>query len=171
MPLRNLKSRRLGSVFRLWPCNQRPWICLGLHCYFVNIEIDASSKTPNGRHAALCFSAHVLLFSAATCRPGLRHNANYVAYVQIPGCPLCSIFAHSTHVNPERSLRGTNCTARRAKWGGLRKGGPGGDASGGPPPEIFKNLYCKWCNLSYSWPIFVNTISLYCNNICIKSKF
>ena len=69
------------------------------------------------------------------------------------------------HVNPERSFRGTN-------------GGPSSEAgralegeSGGPPPEIFKNLYCKWCNLSYSSAIFVNTISLYCNKMCIKSKF
>ena len=48
------------------------------------------------------------------------------------------------HVNPERSFRGTNygpsSEPRRALEGG----------SGGPPPEIFKNLYCKWCNLSYS---------------------
>ena len=29
--------------------------------------------------------------------------------------------------------------------------------SGGLPPEIFKKLYCKWCNLSYSWAILVNT--------------
>ena len=50
--------------------------------------------------------------------------------------------------------------ARRASEGG----------SGGPYPEIFKNLYWKWCNLSHSWAIFVNTISLYCNKTCIKRK-
>ena len=47
------------------------------------------------------------------------------------------------HVNPERKFRGTNggppSEARRASEGG----------SGGPPPEIFQNLYCKWCNLRY----------------------
>ena len=42
------------------------------------------------------------------------------------------------------------CRAKRALEGG----------SGGPPPEFFKTLYCKWCNLSYSSAIFVNTISL-----------
>ena len=35
------------------------------------------------------------LFSAPMCSYGqrrrMRHNANYVAYVQMPGCPLCSI--------------------------------------------------------------------------------
>ena len=35
--------------------------------------------------------------------------------------------------------------------------------SGGPPPENFKNLHCKWCILRYSWAIFVNIISLYGN--------
>ena len=48
------------------------------------------------------------------------------------------------HVNPERSFRGTkygpSSEARQALEGG----------SGGPPPEIFKNPYCKWCNRSYS---------------------
>ena len=40
--------------------------------------------------------------------------------------------------------------------------------SGGRPPENFKNLHCKWCNLRYSWAIFVNIISLYCNKTCIN---
>ena len=58
--------------------------------------------------------------------------------------------------------------ACRAKRGRLRKG----VRKGGPPPEIFKNLYCKLCSLSYSWAVFVNTISLrlYCNKTCIKWK-
>ena len=69
------------------------------------------------------------------------------------------------HVNPERSFRGTNDgPSSEARW--ALKGG-----SGGHPPEIFKNLYCKCCNLSYSWAIFVNTIRLYCNAIWVKSKF
>ena len=39
------------------------------------------------------------------------------------------------------------------------------------PPEIFKNLYFKWCHLSYSWAIFVNLIRLYLiyTIICLKS--
>ena len=47
------------------------------------------------------------------------------------------------HVNPERSFRGTNGEPA-SEASQLRKVGPG------VPPEIFKNLYCKWCNLSYS---------------------
>ena len=43
-----------------------------------------------------------------------------------------------------------------------------GRGSGGPPPWNFKNLHCKWCNLRYSWAIFVNIISLYCNKTCIN---
>ena len=40
--------------------------------------------------------------------------------------------------------------------------------AGGPPPENFKNLHCKWGNLRYSWAIFVNIISLYCDKTCIN---
>ena len=56
------------------------------------------------------------------------------------------------HVNPERSSGGTN-------------GEPPSEASQllkgvrGSSPGKFQNLYCKWCNLRYSWAIFVNIIS------------
>ena len=83
----------------------------------------------------------------------LTYYATAVAHC----CGIC------IHVNPERSFRGTNGgpsnEERRALEGG----------SGGAPPEFFKNLYCKWCNVSYSWAIFVNTIS-HCNTISIISK-
>ena len=65
------------------------------------------------------------------------------------------------HVNPERSFGGRT-GSHRAKRANFGRG------SGGPPPEHFKNLHCKWCNLRYSLAIFVNIISLYCNKTCIN---
>ena len=55
------------------------------------------------------------------------------------------------HVNPERS-RGASERSEPTSEGG----------SGGPAPENFKNLHCKWCNLRFS------NIILYCNKTCIN---
>ena len=67
---------------------------------------------------------------------------------QKPGHSYMNSHPFIIHVNLERMFRGTNSgpssEARCTPEGGF----------GGPPPEIFKNLYCKWCNLSYSWTIF-----------------
>ena len=59
------------------------------------------------------------------------------------------MFSQDTHlvrpnliyVNPEKSFRGTNGEPP-SEASQLRKGGAG------VPPEMFKNLYCKWCNVS-----------------------
>ena len=68
------------------------------------------------------------------------------------------------HVNPERKFRGPKWRPAERSETGLGRG------SGGPAPEIKKNLYCKWCNLRYFGAIFVNTISQYYNKTCIKRK-
>ena len=54
-----------------------------LHCYFEYIKIDAGSKVKKAG-TWLCFQ-----------RRRVRHNAIYVAYTQMPGCPLCSINSNS----------------------------------------------------------------------------
>ena len=65
MPLRNLKSCRLRSVFRLWPWHQRPWMCL--HCHFVYIKIDAGWKVKMA-DTCLCFQRPcALVFSTDVC--------------------------------------------------------------------------------------------------------
>ena len=38
----------------------------------------------------------------------------------------------------------------RDKRGATERNEPASKGVRGAPPEIFKNLYCKWCNLSYS---------------------
>ena len=45
--------------------NQQPLICL--HCYFVNIKIDASSKTQNAVMCVYFQSTCALVFSADVC--------------------------------------------------------------------------------------------------------
>ena len=49
--------------------------------YRAYIKIDAGSKVKTA-DTRLCFQRPCAL---------VRHNANYIAYEQIPGCPLCSI--------------------------------------------------------------------------------
>ena len=82
MPLRNLKRRRLRSVYLGYDRgNQPPWICL--YCCFVYMKIDAGSIVKTDR-TWLCFQR-----PRASCFQRItRHNANYA---QMPGCPLCSI--------------------------------------------------------------------------------
>ena len=77
-------------------------------------------------------------------------------------------------VDPDTKVGGRHtCQPRekfwRAKRGAIERSEPTSEGeSGGPPPKNFKNLHGKWCNLRYSWAIFVNIISLYCNKTCIN---
>ena len=79
VPLRNLKT----SVCGHYRGTQGP--CIFLHCYFVykKLMFDNSKRLS----CAFVFSGNVVYFQ----RRHVRHNANYVAYAQMPGCPLCSI--------------------------------------------------------------------------------
>ena len=80
-PLRNLKSHRLRSVFRLWS-----WQPTAL-----NLSILLLCMHENRRRFESKNASHMALFSAsrAFCFQWItRHNANYV---QMPACPLCSI--------------------------------------------------------------------------------
>ena len=54
----------------------------------------------------------------------------------------------SLNVRKEVDVAGTVADAERSE--AAPEGG-----SGGPPPEIFVNRYCKCCNLSYSVAYFV----------------
>ena len=68
-----------------------------------------------------------------------------------------------TCMSTQREVFEGQTGSHRAKRVNFGKGG-----SGGPSPENLKKLHCKWCNLRYSWAIFVNIISLYCNKTCIN---
>ena len=62
-----------------------------------------------------------------------------------------------SYMSTQREVLEGQTVSHRAKRANFGRG------SGGPPPENVKHLYCKWYNLRYSWAIFVNIISLYCN--------
>ena len=81
MPLRNLKTRRLRSVFRLWSWQPTT----------LNLSILLLCIHENRRRFESQNGSNMALFSALMCSCGqriTRHNANYA---QMPGCPLCSI--------------------------------------------------------------------------------
>ena len=97
LPLRNLKSWRLRSVFMLWPWQPTT---LNMSALLLCIhENRCRFESKNG--------SHVALFSAPMCSCGqrrcVRHDANYVAYAQMPGCPLCSILPLSENEQEKQS--------------------------------------------------------------------
>ena len=90
-----LKTNRIKFLFSgllcLYGNLKKPAVCgqyLGhdggtlhfLHCYFIYIKLNASSIITQQLKTAVMF---IVCFQ--------RHNANDVAYEQMPGCPLCTI--------------------------------------------------------------------------------
>ena len=62
---------------------------------------------------------------------------------------------HIKGVDPDTKVGGTACQPREKFWrdkgGAIERSEPTSEGgSGGPPPENFKNLHGKWCNLRYS---------------------
>ena len=90
-------------------------------------------------------------------KPGLHSSAlrcNLARYCIINSARITRRFTKA-YMSTQREVFEGQTKARRAKRGGLWNGGPGV-----LPQKFTKNLYCKWCNLSCSCAIFVNTISL-----------
>ena len=82
------------------------------------------------------------LVSTRLAPPIILYNVCRLNLVSTRLAPPIILYNVCIHVNPGRSFGGTNGEPP-SEASQLRKGVRG-------PPGIFKNLYCKCCNLSYS---------------------
>ena len=140
--------------YSFWPDHMNYWkkfnnvMCM---VHYFSSYIDMSILQPLQVHNLECMSPRQR-------SPQFMPDQIFLNLFQLQPCHPTQSHTCQPREKFGRDKRGATERSERTSEGG----------SGGPAPENFKNLHGKWCNLRYSWAIFVNIISLYCNKTCIN---
>ena len=104
---------------------------------------NSATTAVNSATTAVKSATNALVKSATMIENGNNESLKLRYYYHDgPNTFVFSFYFHTCQPREKfrRDKRGVTERSERTSEGG----------SGGPPPENFKNLHCKWCNLRYS---------------------